>query len=269
MRLIVLDLDGTLTSSEKVIPNDNLDALLQLQREGVKVALASGRPTFGIKHLADELHLAQFGGFILAYNGGFIIDCASGNYIQKSALPKDVLPRLVEAANRLDAAIITYDDAADTIISSVAGNKWIEHEAWLNNHMRLSVVDNFLAAAPDALPKCLMVGEPDHMVGVERAMKSEFPELDIYRSSPFFLEIVPKGVDKAKSLAVLGKHASISREDMIAFGDGFNDISMVEYCGVGVAMENGCEEIKKVADIIAPSNDDAGVATVLLSIFNA
>ena len=89
----------------------------------------------------------------------------------------------------------------------------------------------------------------------------------MFRSEPFFVEIVPEGLDKAAAIAELISKIGLSREDTIAFGDGFNDISMVEYAGTGVAMSNGCDRIKEVADRIAPDNDSDGVAAVINEIF--
>lgn len=260
VKLVVLDLDGTLTNTEKKLPEANKRALMALQGKGVRVALASGRPTYGIRKLAEELELAKNNGYIMAYNGGFVIECATGKALSRNILPREIFAELRRASKELDTAIITYDDAADTILTETAGNKWIEHEAWLNNQMNLKVVEDIDKAAPEALPKCLMVGEPEYMAQVEPKMQERFPQLAIYRSSPFFLEIVPQGVDKAKSIDNLRKQIGVEVEEIAAFGDGYNDISMVEYAGIGVAMANGCDEIKKVATFVSTSNDENGVA---------
>ncbi len=257
---MVLDLDGTLTNSEKVLPQANYDALMRLQDKGVHVALASGRPSYGIRHLAQQLHLAEYNGYVLAYNGALITSCATNEVLFAQILPTDIIGALRNAAKELDVAMITYDDAADTILSEVNGNKWIEHEAWLNNQMNLKIVDNLVNAAPAKLPKCLMVGEPQRMAEVEPIVQKMFPQLAVYRSSPFFLEIVPQGVDKAASIEKLRTHLQIDVAQIAAFGDGYNDISMVAYAGIGVAMANGCDEIKQVANFVSVSNDECGVA---------
>lgn len=261
-KLVAIDLDGTLTDSQKLLPKANRLALLQLQQRGVRLALASGRPTYGIRHLADELQMEQYHGYILAYNGGCIVECTSGEEIAARTLPRELLPSLFEKSIELQAAIITYDDARDTILSAPSGrgNKWIEHEAWLNNQMTLRFVNNFVDAAPAKLPKCLMVGEPEQIAEIEPTMRAAFPQLDVYRSSPFFLEIVPKGIDKAASLETLCQSMEITRDNVVAIGDGYNDLSMVQYAGIGVAMANACDEVKAAADFVSLSNDECGVA---------
>ena len=103
--LLVLDLDGTLTNSKKEISPRNLQTLLRLQ-----LVLASGRPTYGIAPLADALHMKEYGGFILSYNGGEIIEWSTGRLLYKNLLPDDVLPILYTASVRNEQAILTYDN---------------------------------------------------------------------------------------------------------------------------------------------------------------
>ena len=87
--------------------------------------------------------------------------------------------------------------------------------------------------------------------------------MGVYRSEPYFLELVPKGIDKAQSLAVLLQKTGYTREEMIAIGDGFNDKSMIEYAGLGVAMANAQEVVKQAADYVTLSNEEDGVADVV------
>ena len=85
----------------------------------------------------------------------------------------------------------------------------------------------------------------------------------IYRSEPYFLEIMPKGIDKAQSLERLLETIGLGREQMIACGDGYNDLTMIRYAGLGVAMENAILPLKNVADYITLSNNDDGIAHVV------
>ena len=85
-------------------------------------------------------------------------------------------------------------------------------------------------------------------------------QISVYRSEPDFLELVPLGIDKARSIAVLSEKLGITREEVAAMGDGYNDLSMIKYAGLGIAMNNAQEPVKAAADYIAPSNDEDGVA---------
>ena len=97
-KLIVLDLDGTLTNSKKVITPRNREILIRVQEQGVRLVLASGRPTYGIVPLANELRMNEFGGFILSYNGGEIINWETQEMLYENVLPNDVVPVLYECA---------------------------------------------------------------------------------------------------------------------------------------------------------------------------
>ena len=114
------------------------------------------------------------------------------------------------------------------------------------------------------IPKMLMVGHGEYMATVEQKIQEVMQgRLSIYRSEPFFLEVMAKGIDKAASLERLLQHTGIKREEMIACGDGFNDLSMIKFAGLGVAMQNAQEVVKQQADYITDSNDEDGVAKVV------
>ena len=130
---------------------------------------------------------------------------------------------------------------------------------------RPSFVNSF---PKERFPKCLMVGEGSYLASVESYAAEQLGEaFSVYRSEPYFLEIVPRGIDKARSLERVLHQYSLRREELIAFGDGFNDISMLQYAGIGVAMGNADERVKRAADRIAPSNNEDGIAQVLEGLF--
>ena len=237
-QLLVLDLDGTLTNSKKEISPRNLQTLLRLQQSGVRLVLASGRPTYGIAPLADTLRMKEYGGFILSYNGGEIIEWGTGRLLYKNLLPDDVLPILYTASVRNEQAILTYDN--EYILTESPDDEYVRKEAFLNK-MKIRAVDDFLAAAPLPLPKCL---------------------------EPYFLELVPMGIDKAQSLSVLLDKLGLTREAMVAMGDGYNDLSMIKFAGMGVAMANAQEPVKQAADYITLSNDEDGVAMAVERLFD-
>ncbi len=264
-RLLVLDLDGTLTNSQKEISKKNLDALIHLQQKGVRLVLASGRPTYGIAPLANQLEMKKYGGCILSYNGGEIIDWSTGEMLYKNLLPDEVLPDLYKTATHHKQAILTYDN--EYILTEHPEDEYVLKEAFLNK-MKIRKVDNFLKAAPLPIPKCLIVGHPEQLMKTEAELSLKLQQqISVYRSEPYFLELVPLGIDKARSLAVLLEKLGMTREEMVAIGDGYNDLSMIEFAGMGVAMANAQEPVKKVADYITLSNDEDGVAAAIEKLF--
>ena len=109
-KMLVLDLDGTLTNNYKEITSKTKETLMQAQAKGVRIVLASGRPTYGITPIANELMLTNYGGFILAFNGGKIIDYSTRETIFEQTIDKPEVEALYNAANNADLAILTYQD---------------------------------------------------------------------------------------------------------------------------------------------------------------
>ena len=130
--------------------------------------------------------------------------------------------------------------------------------------MRIQPVDNLLEALEPHPTKLLMTGEPTQMHETEQELLRILGNrMDIFRSAPFFIELVPKGIDKAQSLTRLLKVLNLTPEDMMAFGDGYNDISMLKLAGRGVAMANAVDEVKAAAKCTTRSNEEDGVAAAI------
>lgn len=260
-KLLVLDLDGTLTNTRKEVTEHTRTTLIKAQEQGLKIVLASGRPTYGIAPLANLLQLDKYEGYVLSYNGGEIIDWKTGELLYKNLLDPEVLPYLYQCANDNHFAIVTYD--GEYVLTEYPDDEYVLKEALLNV-MKIKKVDNFLKAVQHPIAKCLIVGEPTRLAVLEKEMYNHLhDQMGVFRSEPYFLELVPKGIDKAQSLAVLLKEIGMTKDEMIAVGDGFNDLSMIKYAGLGVAMSNAQEVIKENADFITLSNEEDGVAHVV------
>lgn len=260
-KLLVLDLDGTLTNTRKEVTEHTRTTLIKAQEQGLKIVLASGRPTYGIAPLANLLQLDKYEGYVLSYNGGEIIDWKTGELLYKNLLDPEVLPYLYQCANDNHFAIVTYD--GEYVLTEYPDDEYVLKEALLNV-MKIKKVNNFLKAVQHPIAKCLIVGEPTRLAVLEKEMYNHLHDrMGVFRSEPYFLELVPKGIDKAQSLAVLLKEIGMTKDEMIAVGDGFNDLSMIKYAGLGVAMSNAQEVVRENADFITLSNEEDGVAHVV------
>ncbi len=260
-KMIVLDLDGTLTNRDKVITPRTKKSLMDAQKMGVRIVLASGRPTYGIVPLAAELELEKYGGYILSFNGGMITNCRTHEVVFKKELPKEANVRIVELAKKEQVDILTYEGAQ--IITNNPENPYAKLESRIN-HLKLKQVDNLAEYLDFTVPKFLMLDDGDYLALVEARVKAALGKnFSVYRSDPFFLEILPRGIDKAQSLAQLLNLLGMEREQMIACGDGYNDLSMIEFAGLGVAMENAVRPVRNAADYVTFSNNDDGVAHVV------
>ena len=260
-KMIVLDLDGTLTNRNKEITPRTRKVLLEAQQKGKIVVLASGRSSFGVLPLARELELERYGGYILSFNGGIIIDCRTGKVVFQKELPVDMNRRIVELSVEHRVNLMTYQD--DLLITNNPDCEYVQLEAKIN-HLTIRQVEDMASYVDFAVPKMIMTDDGDYLATVEGKVKAALGKnLSVYRSEPFFLEILPKGIDKAQCLAKLLELLGVQREEMIACGDGYNDLTMIQYAGLGVAMENAVLPVRSAADFITFSNNDDGVAHVV------
>lgn len=261
-RAIALDLDGTLTNHDKVVTPRTRQALLKAQELGTVIILASGRPTYGIVPVAECLELEKRGGYILSYNGGNIVNAKTGEKFFSQFLPDAVIPILYKYAKEKNHALLGY--AGNEIITEMPDDQYVKEESRINK-MNIRKVDNLLDALEPHPTKLLMTGDPTDMIKAEEELVEILGEkMDIFRSAPFFLELVPKGIDKAQSLLRLLSKINLTPADLMAFGDGYNDLSMLKLAGVGVAMANAAPEVRADADYVTLSNEEDGVAEALL-----
>lgn len=261
-RAIALDLDGTLTNHDKVVTPRTRQALLKAQELGTVIILASGRPTYGIVPVAECLELEKRGGYILSYNGGNIVNAKTGEKLFSQFLPDAVIPILYKYAKEKNHALLGY--AGNEIITEMPDDQYVKEESRINK-MNIRKVDNLLDTLEPHPTKLLMTGDPTDMIKAEEELVEILGEkMDIFRSAPFFLELVPKGIDKAQSLLRLLSKINLTPADLMAFGDGYNDLSMLKLAGVGVAMANAAPEVRADADYVTLSNEEDGVAEALL-----
>ena len=260
-KMIVLDLDGTLTNRDKVITGYTKQVLMKAQEQGTIVVLASGRPTYGVMPLADQLRLDHYGGYILSFNGGIIMNCATRQAVFEKKLPVEANARVVRLARDEGVNFLTYQD--DRILTNDASCKYVKLEAGINK-LQVRQIENPESYRDFSVPKFLLLDDGDYLALVEgRAKAALGKNFSIYRSEPYFLEILPRGIDKAQCLAQLLEIIHVKREEMIACGDGYNDLSMIRFAGLGVAMENAVLPVRNAADYITASNNDDGVARVV------
>ena len=259
IKVLALDLDGTLTNDQKIVTPRTRAALDAAIAQGVTVVLASGRPTAGILPLAKDLGLDKKGGCILSYNGGKIVDCATGETLYEKTLDPAVVPELCAFAAAQDVAVLTYN--REGIVCERDKDEWANKECFTTK-LPMIHVDDLASYVDYPICKMLVTLDPARRDAVCAAGQQQFQgRVDLYPSSPFFIEAVPLGVAKDGSLAALLEHMGLTRDNLMACGDGLNDRSMIAFAGVGVAMQNAEQPVKDVADYVtAADNNHDGVA---------
>lgn len=259
-KIIFTDLDDTLLNSEKKISQVDKEAIMKAQEAGIKFVLASGRPTFAMKELAEELELAKYGSFILSFNGSIITDCKSGKNIFEASLTKEDLHLMYDFAKKNKTHILTYID--DEVVSETE-SEYIDVEVNLTK-MPHNLVKNFKETVNKPAVKCMLLEEPSYLKEVEKKLKKEYGDkYSIAISKPFFLEVTKLGIDKGVALRKLVELLGMKIEESIAVGDSYNDLPMLKAAGLAACVENANEDIKKVCSFISKSNDEGGMAYLI------
>lgn len=266
IKLIALDLDGTLTNEEKVITPKTYDALMAAQRKGIRLILASGRPPYGMSPLCRQLEMEKYGGMMLAYNGGHIEYCATGEVLVEKRLDDTLLAEMYQCQEESGMTLMTY--FGDRIYTENPASQYVQQSS-KNNNMQVEKVANFVTDTPRPINKCLMVGDPERVPEWEARLQRQFEgRLNVLHSTPYFIELLPLGIDKGIALEQLMPKLGMTLGNLMAFGDSYNDILMLQKAGLGIAMANAEDKVKAVAQRVTASNEEDGIALALNEIFS-
>lgn len=262
-KMIAFDLDGTLVDDQKRLLPGTVGAIMAVQQLGIKIVLASGRPTFGCRQVAKDLRLDEYGGYIVSYNGGKITSCEDGKILGRRALPREQLAYLYEAVKQ-EPELAMFSYLHQEIISEHPDNKYVMEEQRVNGGMPIRKVDHLLEALDRDPLKVAVVGESGQLYRLKERMEAHYgEELNFFLTNEHFLDAVPSGVDKGTSLDFLLKDQGLKRGELIAVGDSYNDLSMIQLAGLGVAMANATEAVKRSADYVTTSNNEGGILHLL------
>lgn len=261
IKVLALDLDGTLTNEDKGITERTKKAIHYAIGRGIKIVLASGRPTIGITHVAEQLQLQELGGYIAGYNGGQITDCKTGEIVFESKLPKKCYSQICRLAKERGLDALSYDHKG--VLTEAAENQYVLREAY-NCGIPVTKVESLEETVTWDVVKFMLVGDVEKIARHLKFFQEKFEGLaNVFLSEPWFMEFAAPGIDKAAGLKQLIDHLNITKDELCAVGDGLNDITMLGYAGHAVAMGNSCNEVMAIADFITKSNDEDGVAVFI------
>ena len=260
-KLIAMDLDGTLNNSQKRITERTQAALMQAQKQGIRLALASARPSPGLFKERDILRLQDHGGILMSYNGGRIVDAATGKVLFETAMDLQQTKTVLRFLETLPVTPI-LDDGKQFYVADKTGYK-VDYEC-RNNHMICVEVENLADFLDFAPIKILMSVQPEQLKAVQKQIADFLPEdLTVVQTAPFYLEVIPRRINKGQGIRDICKTLGIDAAEVIAFGDAENDIPMLRAAGMGVAMGNATEAVKAAADYVTHSNNEDGIAAAL------
>lgn len=261
IKLCTIDLDGTLFDKEKRISKENKEAIRKANEKGCKIVIASGRPIQGIVPVLQDLNLFKHDDYVICYNGAKVFNTLTGDTICTNTISGKAVKELYKESQRLNVNFHAFKKNEQLITDR--HNPYTDVETSIN-HIVDILVDFDTIEDNEEFLKCMMVGAEESITEAMKNLNSDYyNEYCVVRSSKIFLEFLNKNTNKGTALLQLASYLNIPRENTMAIGDAGNDLEMIKRAGVGVAMENGFEEVKKVANYITTSNEDSGVAKAI------
>ena len=260
-KLIAMDLDGTLNNDNKIITPRTRGKLIWVQKQGVRLALASARPSPGLFRERDLLDMQHHHGILMSYNGGRIVDAGTGEVLYETSMNIDEARAVLRCLERLPVTPI-LDDGKQFYVTDKNGYK-VDYEC-RNNCMMCTEVENLASFLNFAPIKILMSANPADIGAIQRSISGFLPQtLTVVQTADFYLEIIPRSINKGQGIRDICRTLGLLPEEVIAFGDAPNDIPMLQAAGMGVAMDNAHEAVKAAADYITLSNNEDGIAAAL------
>ena len=256
-KLMAVDIDGTLLNNNGQLTENNKNAIRQWVDKGLIFTIASGRPIQGVEKLNEILNLdVPF----IPYNGAMVVLGKSKKVLYEQKLSRNDSRDIIRLGEKYNVTIIIWNDNRVYVP---------ELNERVNNYkmaigVEPVVIDNMEQLIENGVTKIIWYDEVEKIEQYQKEIGRYLGDnINFHPSRPYFMEFVDKNASKAIAMEKLGQYYGIKQSEMIAVGDGFNDLSMIEYAGLGVAMANSPDEIKEKADYITLSNEEDGVAHVI------
>lgn len=255
-KLIAVDMDGTLLNDNKEITKPTLFAIHELIKKGYIFCISTGRPYYGVKPYCDLIN----GDIpLIIYNGAVVRFSQSQKEVFSCNLSCKQSSDILNIINKFDGTYIFWSN------EKLYVNKINDHtlKYFGISKMEPIVIDKDTIIPHGNITKIIWFDENKKLIEYQNTVLKDLKDVNFFTSQPTFLEFVSNGISKAKALEMIGKFFKIDKQEMIAVGDGCNDIAMIEYAGLGVAMDNSEDLVKKSAKYITKSNEEDGVLEVI------
>lgn len=259
IKLVAIDLDGTLLDSNKQISTRNKAALAQAKAKGVKIVICTGRPLAAIELYLETLGLRDNGDYSITFNGGLVQKNDTGEIIEKALMPLEDVHDLYQLATSLNVPLDILSDGL--VMQLPASQEYTSLYSQLNNLLTFESYELAQLTAGQIFNKAVVAIDETYLDEQIQKIPAPFYErYEIIKTRSNLLEFMPKGITKAYGISLLARDLGIKQEEIMTIGDEENDLPMIEYAGLGVAMENAVAKVKDMADVITDTNDNDGVA---------
>lgn len=248
-KILFFDVDGTIYDRKKQIPDSAKKAIFQARQNGYEIAIATGRAPFMIDSLVQELEIDTY----VTFNGQYVV--YKGEVIFTDGVPVNQLSEIVQFGHERNHPVVFLDDKK--MIATVEGHEGIASSLQTLKYP-YPIINPLFYQENTVYQTLIFMGEHE-----EHLYKETFPEVNFVRWHPLSSDILPKEGSKARGIQKLLEKVNIPIEQTIAFGDGLNDIEMLQAVGTGVAMGNGHDSVKRIADVVADHVENDGLAKVM------
>lgn len=259
IKLIAIDMDGTLLNPQHEISPRVKQAIQAARDKGVAIVLATGRPYVGVKNYLMELDLQQEGQYCITNNGALVQHAATGECVAEVALNFDDYRYFEQLARELGVHFQALTKSLLYTANKDISEYTVHESAMTGIPLRYRAVEEMDPTT--TFPKVMMIDSPEKLdEAIARLPQEALDRYTIMKSSPYYLEILDKRVDKGAGVKVLAERLGLSRDQVMTIGDQENDIAMLKFAGTGVAMGNAIESVQAIAQYVTKTNMEDGVA---------
>ncbi|MCR5758524.1 MAG: Cof-type HAD-IIB family hydrolase [Selenomonas sp.] len=259
VKIVFSDIDGTVLTSQHEVTGQNKEAIRSLVARDIPFVLVSARMPEAIYPITDDIGIKMP---IICYSGAYVLD-REGQELASVYMEKDMVQQLLrDVAVAFPKVTVNFYSGHQWYVTDKSDARVCREEAITSASAELADFDELLAGG--ILPhKILLMAEPADCAAAEKYLQQHYPQFQVARSSDILLEIMDGAVSKAVGIEVLLKHYGLDKAEALSFGDNYNDLAMLQYTGMSVAMGNAPQDVKAVAKAVTSSNNDSGIAVFL------
>lgn len=254
-RVIYSDIDGTLLDDRHHVPARTAGKIRELEAKGIPFILVSARMPSAVR-LVQRAFCDQ--GPMICYSGALVLD-RDGREMYSCPIRLDLAVEIWRALRRDHPKVVRNGYGWDLWVVDDDQDPRIQREERITEGKALVGDIGEIFAEKGGIHKFLLMGDPEDLMGAERFLRVRYPELSVLRSNAYYLEVMAPGVGKAQGIRVMCSHYGLSTDEAAVFGDGENDIGMLQAVRYGIAMGNASEKVKAAAAYVTLRNEEEGI----------